>query len=78
MGKVVRFRKEDWNSEEVFYNTISEQISEDSESDEPEAEIDPNPVHTTQPLNSMNESGNELQGGYIFEVWCTKPEYDLV
>ncbi|HWQ64153.1 MAG TPA: hypothetical protein VN429_07020 [Methanospirillum sp.] len=56
LGRVIRVKKEDWNSEEILYLT--------SETGENRA----NPICDNA----------ELPGGYLLEVWCTKPEFEIV
>lgn len=79
MGRVVRFKKEDWNSEEFLYNQVSGESIEISGLDEKESDIDPDLIHDMSITTDIRDiPSEELQGGYILEVWCTKPEYELI
>lgn len=54
LGKVIRVRKEEWNIEEMLYQT-----SGSGEED----------THTFD---------SEITCGYLFEIWCTKPEFEML
>ena len=68
MGRVVRFRKDDYNSEELFNSPRHISVINDDRDEEYHAEKESsNPVII-----------DGIPTGYIFEVWCTKPEYELI
>nr|WP_319537968.1 hypothetical protein [uncultured Methanospirillum sp.] len=54
LGKVIRVRKEEWNIEEMLYQT-----SEPGEEDTKQDDVD-------------------ITCGYLLEIWCTKPEFEIV
>jgi len=54
LGKVIRVRKEEWNIEEMLYQT-----SEPGE-------------------EGTNHNDAEITCGYLLEIWCTKPEFEIV
>ena len=54
LGKVIRVRKEEWNIEEMLYQT-SEPGEEDTKQDDA-----------------------DITCGYLLEIWCTKPEFEIV
>jgi hypothetical protein len=69
-GKVNRYRKENWNSEEVLYNSFIElPVFNDTNQDE-----------ASKSVLQMNSPDlyDKIPGGYLLEVWSTKPEYELI
>lgn len=68
MGRVVRFRKGDFNSEELFSSSGNLQIITEEEDEQSHTEKE----------GSNPEIIDSIPTGYIFEVWCTKPEYEMI
>lgn len=56
LGRVIRIKKEDWNSEEILHQTME----------------------TTDISSNQASIDEELLGGYLLEVWCTKLEFDII
>lgn len=67
-GRIVRFRKSEFNSEEVFnsFNNFPINSKEDEEQSHAHSE------------GSKPEIVDGVPTGYIFEVWCTKPEFEMI
>lgn len=67
-GKVIRFRRNEFNSEELFSNS---------------GNFHPNKNEDEEKLNfglkeADPEISDDIPTGYIFEVWCTKPEFEMI
>ena len=58
-GTVRRWKKDDWNCDDLFAMPRSADQDSDSKPRDPDIE------ETTI-------------GGYLFEVWCTRPEYEIM
>jgi hypothetical protein len=69
MGSVIRFKKEDFKSAEVFFERRD---SMDSSGDTTVSSPG------TDQIKNSQISEYEVPSGYILEVWCTKPEFELI
>jgi hypothetical protein len=68
-GKILRCKSHEWNSEEVLYGCLD--LQDPAEDLRAAASGIPGP-------DGQNGVGDEMTGGYLLEVWCTRSEYEVI
>lgn len=69
-GRIIRFKKDDWNSEEVIYGYSRKQDCTRDDLQEQPAD------YLSSQQNNLKP--DEIMGGYLLEVWCTRSEYEII
>lgn len=77
MGPIIRCKIDEWKSEEVLYTPWS---CENCQTRDPDNADQEEPYPGSLPIEGVSSEHHDdgTCGGYILEVWCTKPEFDIV
>jgi hypothetical protein len=70
-GKTMRWKAEDWNSDEILYGCP------DPLPESPDTDIEED-SYLPLPSPSLPKPSNEMMGGYLLEVWCTGSEFAIL
>jgi hypothetical protein len=68
-GKIRKQRAKEWNSEEVIYSSLPLEPESDEENEGISIE--------DRIRGRIDMTYDKIPGGYLFEVWCTKPEHEM-